>query len=77
MHPQGRDQLRQSLSLALANSMSVTAFRAFGTGTSFEEAIRMEAVDPPIVPAGRLPSPIEPGTTIQPWCGWPAGWLRW
>jgi hypothetical protein len=32
--------------------MPVTTFLAFGTGTSFEEATRTEAGDPPIVPAG-------------------------
>src|SRR5262245_14680407 len=52
MHPQGWDRLRQGLNLALAISMPLTTFLAFGTGTSFEEATRTEAGDPPIVPAG-------------------------
>jgi hypothetical protein len=52
MRPQYWDRLRQGLNLVLAVSMPVTTFLAFGTGTSFEEATRTEAGDPPIVPAG-------------------------
>lgn len=52
MPPPEWDRLRQGLNLVLAIAMPVTTFLAFGTGTSFEEATRTEAGDPPIVPAG-------------------------
>jgi hypothetical protein len=52
MTPPDWDRLRQGLNLVLALAMPVTTFLAFSTGTSFEEATRTEAGEPPIVPAG-------------------------
>jgi hypothetical protein len=47
-----RDTIRQALNLGMALAQPVTTILCFALGTSFEEATRGGAGEPPIIPAG-------------------------
>ena len=49
-----RDRIRQALNLVLALAQPVTTILCFALGTSFEEATRSRAGEPPIIPGGAV-----------------------